>query len=253
MAARLARNLLLVGAVAMIFIGASASRAAAAELIEGTWEFEGGAVLIKPTGSGAFKGTVTKATRFATCTHPVGQVMWAISGSGTHYTGTHIWYTPSCVEDPGGASTWDITSTDPSSFQLRFCTQTPGTGPVTPTSPCRTLTRLKPPLPPAKDVVKLPPSKRCVSRRKFKIRIRRPGGVKLRKVTIFRGKKRLTVLRRKVLGKKRHTATVDLRGLPRGTFKIKIRVVTVEGDVIKGSRKYKTCRKKRKSKRPPKL
>ena len=83
------------------------------------------------TGPGTFKGTVVKPTRFTACTHPIGQLMWQISGAGAAYAGTHIWYHSDCSEDPGGQSTWQITSTDPANYTLRFCTVAPGGGPPT--------------------------------------------------------------------------------------------------------------------------
>ena len=48
---------------------------------------------------------------------------------------------------------------------------------------------------------------------------------------------------KKVAG--RFTATVDLRGLPRGRFAVKITVKTVSGKTLKASRRYRTCTAKR--------
>ena len=53
--------------------------------------------------------------------------------------------------------------------------------------------------------------------------------------------------------KNRKVANVNLRGLPRGKFKVRIVVLTSEGKTLRGTRTYRTCTKKRKSKRPPKL
>jgi hypothetical protein len=103
------------------------------------------------------------------------------------------------------------------------------------------------------DVIKLPSNKKCVSRRKFRIRIRQPGGIKIQTALVFVNGKRVRVLSRKVLGRKRKVSTVNLRGLPRGTFKVRIVVLTTEGTTLRHTRKYRTCAKKRKSKRPPKL
>jgi len=50
---------------------------------------------------------------------------------------------------------------------------------------------------------------------------------------------------RKVFQQKRHTARVNLRGLPKGTFIVRINVLTTEGDILKGKRTYRTCRAKR--------
>jgi len=93
------------------------------------------------------------------------------------------------------------------------------------------------------DVVRgLPSTRRCVSRRNFRIRLREPKGIKIRRATV------------KVDGKlvatrkgKRVTAPVDLRGLPKGRFKVEIRVTTTTGRVIKGTRKYRTCATRKKS------
>jgi hypothetical protein len=103
------------------------------------------------------------------------------------------------------------------------------------------------------SVVGLPSNRRCVSRRKFRIRIRRPGGIKIQTALVFVNGKRVRVLTRKVLNKKRKVSTVNLRGLPKGVFKVRIVVLTSEGTTLRGTRTYRTCTKKRKSKRPPRL
>ena len=71
--------------------------------------------------------------------------------------------------------------------------------------------------------------------------------------TLLLNGRRLKVIKRRVFARKRHTATVNLRGLPKGTFKLKITVLTSEGNAITGTRTYRTCAKKRRSNRPPKL
>jgi hypothetical protein len=109
------------------------------------------------------------------------------------------------------------------------------------------------PTPTAKDVIKLPSNKKCVSRRKFRIRIRQPGGIRIQTALVFVNGKRVRVVSRKVFQKQRKVAGVDLRGLPRGVFKVRIIVLTTEGTTLRHTRKYRTCTKKRKSKRPPKL
>jgi hypothetical protein len=43
----------------------------------------------------------------------------------------------------------------------------------------------------------------------------------------------------------RFTATVDLRGLPKGRFTVTIRITTAGGRRITGARKYRTCAPKR--------
>jgi hypothetical protein len=103
------------------------------------------------------------------------------------------------------------------------------------------------------NVVKLPSNKKCVSRRKFRIRIRQPGGIKIQTALVFVNGKRVKTVKRRVFKRKRTTANVSLRGLPQGTFKVRIVVLTTAGETLRGTRKYKTCAKKRRSGRPPKL
>jgi len=102
-------------------------------------------------------------------------------------------------------------------------------------------------------VVKLPSSKKCVSRRKFRIHIRRPNGIKIQTALVFLNGKKIRVFRARFFRKLRHTAKVNLRGLPKGTFVVRIVVLTSKGQTLKGKRKYHTCTKKRRKKRAPKL
>ena len=103
-------------------------------------------------------------------------------------------------------------------------------------------------------VVRLPSNKRCVSRRKFRIHIRQPGGIKIQTALVFLNGKRIRTFKARFFRKLRTAATVNLRGLPKGTFIVRIVVLTSKGETLRGKRKYRTCVKgKRKPKRPPKL
>ena len=103
-------------------------------------------------------------------------------------------------------------------------------------------------------VVGLPSNKKCVSRRKFRIRLRQPGGIQIQTALVFVNGKRVRTLKRKLFNKLRTTAKVDLRGLPKGTFYVRIVILTTKGDTLRGTRKYRTCVKgKRKPKRPPRI
>jgi hypothetical protein len=103
------------------------------------------------------------------------------------------------------------------------------------------------------QVVKLPSNRKCVSRRKFRIRIRQPGGIKIQTALVFVNGRRVATVKRRIFKKQRTTAKVNLRGLPAGTFKVRIVVLTTDGATLRGTRKYKTCAKKRRSTKPPKL
>lgn len=87
----------------------------------------------------------------------------------------------------------------------------------------------------------LPPARRCQSRRRFVIRLREPHGVRLRSA-------RVTVAGRTVMARRRGgrlTAFVDLRGLPRARFVVRIAATTVSQKTLRATRAYRTCRPKR--------
>jgi hypothetical protein len=94
-------------------------------------------------------------------------------------------------------------------------------------------------------ILDAPSNRRCVSRRYFRIRLRRAFwptivGVTVRMPTITR------VLRRPPWG-----TIVDLRGLPRGRFAVRITALTSTGRAIRGTRRYRTCAGRLRGGRPP--
>ena len=96
------------------------------------------------------------------------------------------------------------------------------------------------PAPKFSALVTLPSARRCVSRRRFRIRLRQPTGVVIVKATVRVNGKPVKVVRGKRL-----TAPVDLRGLPKGRFTVEITLQTKAGQTISGKRRYKTCAPKR--------
>jgi hypothetical protein len=110
----------------------------------------------------------------------------------------------------------------------------PATPPVTATS--------VPTPPKAADVITLPSTRACVSRRSFRIRLRQPKGIKIAKATV-----RLDGKLVKTLTGARVTAPVDLRGLPKGRFTVTIAVTTSTGTVLRDRRTYRTCAVKKKA------
>jgi hypothetical protein len=82
----------------------------------------------------------------------------------------------------------------------------------------------------------LPSAKKCVSRRTFRIRIRKRKGRTYISASVFVNGKRVGVVRGARL-----TAPVNLQGLPAGRFTVKIVVITETGEVIQGTRRYITC------------
>jgi hypothetical protein len=103
------------------FVVTTAS-ARAAEPIEGVWAQQGVAnpviVRVAPDGSGGFRGVVLTEG----CGHPVGQVMWQMTGGGTYYTGTHMWQN-SCLPTAPGNAAFRLVS---GGTNLFWCTAAPG-------------------------------------------------------------------------------------------------------------------------------
>jgi hypothetical protein len=106
-----------------------------------------------------------------------------------------------------------------------------------------------PPPPPPPPVVRspavvpaasLPSNRRCVSRRRFRIRLRQTKQDPLVRVSVFLGGKRV-----RVASGKRLTAVIDLRGLPKGKFTVRIVGTTRSGAKALSKRTYRTCRPKR--------
>jgi hypothetical protein len=79
-------------------------------------------------------------------------------------------------------------------------------------------------------------AKQCGSRRRFSIRLRVPKGFHVKKATVF-----VNGHRTKVLRGKRFRSTVNLRGLPKGRFYVKIVLVSTTGKRLEGKRRYYTC------------
>lgn len=84
-----------------------------------------------------------------------------------------------------------------------------------------------------KAAVQLPSSKPCRSRRDFTIRLRRGVRVRLAKVFV-NGKLKKTV-------RNSRSARIDLKGLPRGRYTVRVVITTAGGRRIVQTRRYRTC------------
>jgi len=92
----------------------------------------------------------------------------------------------------------------------------------------------------------LPGSRRCASQRRFLIHLRAPYRDRLRLATVFVNGRRTRVLRGRRL-----RAPVDLRGLPRGRFVVRVAAVTRRGRRLTERRSYRTCTRRRRGRRAP--
>ena len=193
-------------------------------------------------------------TLFASCTHPAGQKIWkeVTPQADGSYQGFHQWYkTSECVENPTlGPTAWRVIAASNGSRYLRVCLSSPGTEqPVIPlgssgkdaTYGCQS-SSLTAPLAGSgvgafKNVVSLPGARKCLSARKFAIHIRNAHFDPFKSVVVtLRGHKVGVVLHGQT-----YVATINLKGLPRGTFTVKIAGTTFRGNHVVGSRKYHTC------------
>ena len=106
----------------------------------------------------------------------------------------------------------------------------------------------------AAGTIGLPSNRRCVSKRLFPIQIRRRAGLTYDFATVVVNRRKVRVYVRtvkrwirtgrpsgKLLNVRVFKAYVDLRGLAKGRYTVKIIVVATNGKVITGSRAYRTC------------
>ncbi len=257
-------------AVAM-FLGVGAASAGANSEIEGVWSFNGGQIGIQHLSNGMFAGTVVSETRFAECSHPVGQEIWrgiAEQPDGS-YWGLHQWYLggPACEENPVlGPTAWRVLKEPNGSRYLRVCFSHPGTSQPTiaadgaPKEPSEYAEHhvtygcfnsgLTAPLPVAPggsgtsssvEHLTLPRTTptQCLSGRLFKIRLKEPKYDPFKTVTITLSGHRVPTSRRG----KYVLATINLSSLSKGTFTLKIRATTVLGHHLSSSRTYHTCKR----------
>jgi hypothetical protein len=238
---------------------AEASDASSSASIEGVWSFNGGQIAVKAVTGGTFEGTVVAETKFAECTHPVGQTIWSemrLQPDGS-YDGFHQWYfeSPSCPLNPTlGPTAWRVLQAAGGAHFLRACLSSPGgsqpaiaaDGTVSgATFGCVDSARVAP-LPATgtlslRQVASLPGSKKCLSRRAFKIHVRNPVHDPFRTISITIGGHTIATQRQGRFS----VATVNLRGVPRGAFTVRIRATTVLGRKLSGHRTYHTCVQKR--------
>lgn len=116
---------------------------------------------------------------------------------------------------------------------------TPSAPPVAPAPRPTPIPEPRATLTPAKVLAGLPSAKACVSRRRFTIRLRAPKGVKIKEARVFLNNRKFAVRKGSKI-----TAKIDLRGLPKGKFKLKITMVPNSGKAISATRTYRTCGKR---------
>ena len=119
-------------------------------------------------------------------------------------------------------------------------TPTPTPGPAAP-GQATPVSQPPPPVVAAKapkvsSLIDRPATKKCVSRRRLGLRVKRSIVGQVRSVTVFVSGKRKS----RITGR-RLKLPVDLRGLPKGRFKVKLVVVLRDGRTSSDTRRYRTC------------
>jgi hypothetical protein len=141
------------------------------------------------------------------------------------------------ASNAGGGATADSNAVTPTAKPVTT-TPLPATPPTTtPPPPIVTVTP---------QAVGLPSAKRCVSGRHFVIHLRKVHGEKVVSASVFVKGRRV-----KTIKGSRISAPIDLRGLPKGKFVVRIVVTTVSGKRFAGKRTYHTCAKRGKANKHP--
>jgi hypothetical protein len=247
-------------ALAIALLLALPASAAAQADIEGVWSFTGGQVAVQPQPDGTFTGTVVRQTQFSECPHPAGEKMWVglRRQPDGQYWGGHQWFnTADCSPLPNrGNTAFRVLAKPDGTKFMRVCFAAPENretqpkiapdGSNTDTDRGCNDSDLVAPLPkgrPAITTIATLPSqgrKRCLSRRSFRIRLKEPRGDALVSASVLVNNRRVATR-----SGARITAPVNLRGLPRGRYSVKITARTVLGRTITGTRRYRTCTPKR--------
>jgi hypothetical protein len=263
-------------ALAMLLSVGAASAGATTETseIEGVWSFNGGEVDVVAVPGGKFEGIVTVPTKFDECTHSEGEHMWTAitpqpDGS---YWGLHQWFhsAPTCAKNTTlGPTAWRVLHEPNGSRFLRVCFSDPGSTQPTiapggapmeaseysehhVTYGCVN-SALTAPLPVVSgrsgsgstESLTLPSAKQCLKPGLFKFRLKEPKYDPFKKITItVRGHRVATSRKGDYV-----VATINLRGLSKGGFTIKVRATTILGHHLSLSRTYHVCKKIKPKKR----
>jgi hypothetical protein len=160
-----------------------------------------------------------------------GPTSW-FSGISSDTSGGTVNFSPAI---PPGGSTYFSLEAPPSAAAIMVGTPTTTPPPTTTT----------PKLPPAfgrNGVIQgLPSTRVCLSKRRFIIHIRRYPGITYVEAIVFLNHHTVGVVKSRG---GQFSAPINLRGLPSGTFPVKITVITTTGAIISGTRTYHTCRRK---------
>jgi hypothetical protein len=251
---------LAVGVVALFALAPGVSPASAAS-IEGVWSFNAGKIAIQSEPGGTFSGTVVAPTRFAQCTHPVGQEIWSEMRpqSDGSYWGLHKWYfaTNQCaLNQSPGQTAWRVLKSPNGGRFLRVCFSEPGVesqptisasgADANDTFGCSDSALIAAlPSVSQRDVgryLRLPGNDGCLRRRaKLTIHIRDPKNDPITKVVVKLRSGSVHRSARLSHGKSTTVARLNLRGLPQPSFTVTVNLTTALGNHLQRKRTYGIC------------
>lgn len=260
---------------------APAGATSAASEIEGVWSFHEGAVDVVAVAGGKYEGIVSKPIKFADCEHTEKEHMWTdiTPQEDGSYWGFHQWFhsPPACQRNTTlGHTAWRVLHEADGARYLRVCFGLPesklqptiaangapfgeseyaafhvtygcldseliaplpvvsnstGTGTGTSTGSTTSTASV--------ESLTLPNAKQCLRPGRFTIRLAEPKYDPFTKVTVvYRGRKLATAHRGNYI-----LATVNLKGLSKNKFTVKVRATTVLGHHLSANRTYRLCRK----------
>lgn len=246
-----------------------AAPAGANSEIEGIWSFNGGEVAIHPVSGGTFTGVVVTPTKFAECSHQAGEAMWTrISPQPDgSFWGFHQWlFEQTCAANPVlGPTAWRVLQTPTGTRYLKVCFSEPGKPQPTiapsgasanATFPCSNSA----PTAPLPVIVSgstgnthggsqsaeqvsfagtfgLPRAATCVRQGSLKIKINDPRYDPLKEVVVWIKRRKIADVR----GAKRLKRSIVLKGLPSGTYTLRIVATTILDQKLSGKRTYHSC------------
>jgi hypothetical protein len=155
--------------------------------------------------------------------------------------GFHAWQVAALGDD-----IWVTDRAAPGLVRIRNAGRAEPTPPAAPAPPAPVVTPpvVAPKKPEAADVVSLASPKRCLSRRRLTLTVRkRTTGAKVASIRVTVGK-----AKPKTYTAKKLKVPVRLTGLPKGSFTVRLTIRLTDGTTLTDSRTYRTCAPKKAAK-----
>jgi hypothetical protein len=255
MSSTLRKSFVLPAVLLALAFAASGAKAADSAEIEGVWSFDGGAVGIQGLSDGSFQGTVVAPTTFATCEHPVGQVMWTAMKARPDgsYWGLHQWFHGAkCEVNPVlGRTAWRAMTTADGSRVLAVCFSKPGDESQPTIAADGTTENASYGCLESSPLAPLPGSSEKISfedlvtiasvgscRTSLKLTLRNPKYDPLKEVSIRVNGMKIAAVR----GSANLRKAIVLRDLPEGKYKVRVVAVTVLERRFSRVRSYRGCK-----------